>query len=587
MLQVPGNQDQEEDSVTRVSRKLSGGVDAPDIETTLKRIGDQRAKELQFSLGEGVKIDQGKASRIIRMQLKTQMEPQLVADSIDSLEENEKRGGLTEDWIRSVPPSLGKYIRENQAYASMSDAEIKSLSNLVNMTTMPRGAWALPKAARETSAREIAEEKFTHDEQLRKKFPFHSTLIPPTDSTYKEQLYQQELNDINAVESFIEGKDLIGVLERTKMRVRDNPVHIAPVVSAIVDSFNNGRLQDAVNADKRGEATKTQKRLVSDAARMEYAANRRGHSFMSSVSNVVQESVPFASELALTSGASAGVRTALQKALFVPFRAESLGVKVLAKGAELATQTALSQAARIPGTYYAEQTDDVVLDDNGNYVILKGTGSSPNIAMAKSLYKAFLSVASEQSGAAMDFLDKPIYNAMFKWWKNKSGNAKATFGMFQKDLRKGGIHGIIGENFEEEIEKIGLILAGEDYKPTSLEELAARTTAFAIPMGAHGAATSIMRPYRLDKDRNAAMSALLTGTELPKSYTENPQHLERIIIEQVKGTPYQFSYVSVPDFEKYAESVKATPEALATEVMDNPAAYQKAKEEGTKIQIPT
>jgi len=570
----------------------------PSLDAALDDIAERRAADIKYVLGEGAKIDQDRAARAIRMQLRTGMDLGFVKDALEPLEKWDKeQKGTTLDWIKGMPPALSNYIREHEYYAAMSDDELKGLNDLVSFTTMPKAAWPRPEQTRKEIATQLAsvrmERHRSNPEQLAKLAPLApgplAALPPESDAQIEGKLYDQALREVNEIEDFIAGKDQVGVFERTRMAHRENPAAVFPVLSGIYEAINSGRLLQAAQADERGEADAEQQFLLETAARLEYAAQRRGHSFLSDVSAVVQGSIPFAGELALTAwparaagvGSQVALRAAMRRALGVGLN--SAVRRGVGKGVELTAQTLLSGAARVPGAIAKEQMPDVLVGEQGGYTLIKGSGASAAKAVPTALYRAFVEVASERTGRALDFLDKPLYGAMFKWFRGKKGPS-ASFDAFRRDLRKFGVHGVLGENFDEEVAKIMNIAAGDDYEVTSLRELAARSLAFSAPMAGHAVA-SVFRPGQVDKDANKQFMELIE--KLPKILAKNPEKFEDIIREQVKGTPKQFQYVNLEDWSKFAESQKKDARALAIEVTGSPEAYDRAVQNGTDIQIPT
>lgn len=585
----------------------------PSVSEWLAQDAAEDARAAGPSFDAGGAVDPSRAARVVRLQFRTRLHPELIDRNLDEIERETRRADFDAEMFRRKSTVVADWVRENRYYASLTRDDVGKLANLEQLLTRPRALWPKPGWVVQAEAKKYAERRLAELQadvaagrvtHFRPGLKYKGGKVVPSGlpkgllpedeeidpSAHVEMWRQQRLKVLEAQERFISGDAPVGFiesLEREGVRV--------PFVSAALDAVELAEVYWAAKALEAGGATPEQRELLLDYGRVAMAEEWRGTDAFGIAGGILAGLPAFVGEFASTGGsytatkaaASKLLRGAIGKLLRGRAKAVVLGGARAIVGS--AAQTAIAASPRIVADTIRRMTPHSEIGDDLEPIIAtEGDDFLP--AFLKATATNYVEVLSERTGVAADGLLKPLKAAVAARWLGKPGRTSAALA---KMLKASGWNGVIGEVFEERVAEV-MKIPIEGYRPPTGEQLAGEVLAFLVP----GAALAAPRLAldRAPKERRKAptealktLGAILETTKLAQT---SPEALGAILDRAAKGTDLESLSITTEDWDGYWQGKKREDggaidgRAAAEELLGSAAAYDEAKARGGNLAIP-
>lgn len=620
-------------------QEVSNDFFAPNVveDFAAKSVVDE-SKVMNVHIDQGNKINPEMAARVARMQTATGFPNDVVAQNIDQIEADNKVEKFSPDfWKKS--PLTAKYIRDNSPYYSgMSDDEILSLGHTEQLLGQDPIRWRKPKAFVEREAdalsrRQFSEMKGLTDDRGELTTSARSRLnsfieieqTPEQTEQFFNQILEGNLADLQFEEDFIASDVPIGGFETLRNRFKENSAFMLPFISSGGDITRLTNLYRAALAVDEGTATDGQADMLLRYGRIAEAAERRGVSVLGLTADIAATSIPFMAELYLTAGTytagarlgEKGLRIATEKLLRGSIE-KVLKRKVVAKTAEFAVKTGgkligvaaqapLAGVTRIPTGILRDITPigftQFGEDGSVSFKVVPKSGKPFGLALRQNVYSQMTAVFTEKLGGPLGRVGKrvtakafdkfPAVKSLFSSFVKQGGKADK----FVSTLQTAGLHGILSEFAEEEVDKWLQDVGGiQKYEWPTVKELKAQGLAFGAPVLLTGG-------IRVAETRNARLRQAAANKQVLDDLSEsvlqdetilqnNPIEYKRILHDKVEGTPLESVKLPIEQFNQVFEGktkedgTPINPREVVIEIMGDANAYDEAVETGGDIEIP-
>jgi len=569
------------------------------------------------SIVEGNKIPQDRAFRISRVNLKTGWSPELIDAHLEEFEHRVFERDFDINKFVKESPTIARWIAESPTHSSMTRDEIKKMADVEKLIRRKRLSWPLPEKEINRRATAMAERWRTQQrDQAKSLFGSRPEMLEAQFGHIDQRLEEirnDALETLRDEEEFIRESGRVGFFEAVSQRADENPLFLVPFLGAGPDIQKSTELMLAAFALEDGEETQEQKDLLVRYARMAEAAERRGTNVWGATAQIMTELPATAIEFGLTAGTFSAAKLAILKGgrkgieKFLRGSVNKLLNRNLNRALRVtaATGGALAQTgiAGLPeiirGTVEGvTPPGNLTVDKDGNmsFEVFPEKGKSFGVSLSKSIVTSFTEIASERAGGTTLFklLEKGQNKVLFGWWrgKNKFARKSEAAVAFQKAVRAGGIHGVLGEMGEEEVAKLMQAVAGiQPYRLPTGKELAAQAMAFGAPAVVRGG-LGFVGPEIQTTNTNITRDIANTVKDT-KLMQEAPQHVERLVKESLRGTELGTTYIPIEAWQDYWESqrdesgVTGNPRAVAKQIMGDTKAYDVAAETGIDLAMPT
>lgn len=392
-------------------------------------------------------------------------------------------------------------------------------------------------------------------------------------------------SNLRASEAFIAGHGEVGTLENLAQLFGDDPTFPLPWFGALGRVGKAKQLWEAAQADKGGTARWAQKDLLFRTARLQEAGRLRGTTTGADITEGIIGLLPYGVEFASTSGIYSMVKGAIQA-----------GGREAAKTIiTRALQNALTNRAT---AFVAGATAQAAV--GGSFRTLAGTYERMLIHdedLTQALPKAFadqvIEYGTERAGAILGFIDKPIGRQLANWFRiTNPGGAGAGF---VKMLKEAGLHGLVGEAFEEEAGKFlrDVTGLGPAYKPPTERELITYAGIFGLPMLAGLGAGALSR-RGAESAQSKAMLLNRVSDEIAalKTNERSPAAVEDAVRSFTEGTPVENVFVPAEFWQDYWVKQKdkqgnaINPREMAARVIGSAVPYDQTLQAKADLQIP-
>ncbi len=586
-----------------------------DLADWLERGTRQRLQVLNLSRLQATQIDPDRAAKVVSLALREKLPQELVDANLEEVEANAKlRHGPPEEWWRRHP-IVARYVRSNPYYAALTEPEIQNLGRFVDeLLTMPRWAWPIPEKEIDRLASRFAER------EAPKVAKAYQAMLPPTGfgpqgellptpvdiEKIKADLKAQEAERLRAENSFVAGKDPLGLTEQIFGVAAPTVGERIPFIGDLVRAGKAVDLYRSALAVEEGRATEEDLELLRRFWRLENAAARRGTTFMGELSEIGASLIKTIPEFALTGGVyGAGKEGAKRLLLRASEKAAEGAVRKAAVGAAtraaglVAQTTAIGAARTVAGTI-ERMTPRIGFTPELEAVIAE-PGDDFLPALLKSYAIETVQVGTERLGRLLGDIAAPLKRFVASRWLLKYGTGEEVQNALARTLRAAGWHGVVPEILEERAAGFGekliegkpLIdaLAAETPKFLGGDLPARRVVAEAIAFAIPGAASALAeRAARRLEERRLNEEILRTlGEEAAKLAISKkaPEALEELARAATDQTDRAFLYAKVDEWEGYWKGAGSDPAAKAEELGVERQAYERAKATGGSIALRT
>lgn len=226
---------------------------------------DPRKQQTTAILNEGATIEPKMAARVLAASNRLGLPEPFIQENIDSVEAEEKRGGLATKDLVDTNPALAEAISKNPHYAAMALGHLGNWKKLEMLYTRHPSLWPLSEGAaseQDRFAAKILAERQWKAQGGTRNAPVASEFAPPEGY---DAASQQELEDIiyknlhaehMAEQGVIGGSGQMGALESAGNVLRENPLAPIPFLSHAIPIVKNLDLQEAMKREEaRGAAT--------------------------------------------------------------------------------------------------------------------------------------------------------------------------------------------------------------------------------------------------------------------------------------------------------------------------------------------
>ena len=267
-----------------------------------------------------------------------------------------------------------------------------------------------------------------------------------------------------------------------------------PYIGSGEEAYKIGRLVVAANRFQGGTATEEDVDLLSQYKAATEDEERRGYSIGGIVGNILVNLPAFAGELASTGGIYSAGKTAAIKGGrevlegVIKGRLKNIVLRGAGTAVGAAAQLPLAGATRIAANTAERLLEnyDISKDEAGKIqVALSGKDDGFAAALGKGTLDSYIEILSERAGGALKHIGvddavSGLKRAVFGRWMAKHPGKAGEF--LTRVSKATGWNGVLGEIFEEEVGKAARAATGlEDYRTTTLKELAAEAIAFSVP----------------------------------------------------------------------------------------------------------
>lgn len=563
----------------------------------------RREREKAAALGQALQLSARmapeRAARVLDFSARKKMDPRFVAPILDELEREFAAKDFDYPRFLRTNPHVARWVSGSEYEAALAKPDLDSLDRLIKAVSRPR--WLLPmsQARMEEEARKDA--KRMAEEPVR---ALGHAWTPKAGS--EEAFYAQALERIRKREAFIANDEPVDVWDRIAGKFQENPLFLAPFLSAIPGLERAERIYDAVRASREGRASEEQATFLFQTARVEEAARRRGTTFAADVANILADFPAFGGEFLMTGGIYSGVKQAVmrggreiaEEVLERELKA-SVGRHLAGWALGSAAQTGVAMPLRAAGTVIERMTPERQLAEGKEDVqirIVPGTGEAFGIALPKAVVVAYSEIASEHFGAIFKWAKETALGkqTLRAWTASKIGR---TAEGFARTMERAGYHGVIAEMAEEEVGKLMQAVGGvEPYRLPTGGELAREAVAFGIPGVGLALANRIGRERRRANDaldhaeEVGKLSALVQSMGMTKLA---PAKLAEVIKEAAKESEGPNKYIPAEKWltfwltQKDARGNAIDPYRKAAEVTGQAGALERALELKGDLEIPT
>jgi hypothetical protein len=605
MLTVPGNGEQDTPAPTRFR--------VPEVD------GSRDVQEnglLNATVRASREIPPEQAGRVLRMQVKTGFDRDIIARNLDDVEREAAAADFNPELFRRNSPKMAKWLSESPYHVSVAREDLKALGNLEAMfyrkddPTRPQSDKEVEAASRKVAKRRAEKQK------LGGVLSLEAIMAAHTGDTSKdhgeEGYFREEYAKRQRAEKYISGEGPTGPLEAISKRHDDNPLFYLPFIGSIHDSGNALILYQAAKAKVAGTADEEQEDLILQAARLNAAAERRGSGIIGGAAEIMAGIPAVAGEFAMTGptyrSAKVGVEAILHNALKAAVTGSTRGALAKTAGvlAGAGAQT-LAMGAGGVGEAAGRMTPALqsATDKSGELraVLDPSTADDLGPAIMKTLGSRFVETLSERAGVGMERLGGAMKKAVASRFLAKFPDEGAD-GLLRKIKDASGWHGVVGEVFEERVSEAGRALIGvEDYKPPTSEQLISEIIAFAVPGAAASVArtaTKALTPIEKAKTQQEAtiptndiLEAVVKTVQESGLLERAPEAAEKAIEVAAVDSPSEYAYADARTFNQImaekpaAEGGKIDPKALAERLGVTQKEYDLAIETGGDLKFKT
>lgn len=582
---------------------------------------------LDLSFGKGINADRGRAMRVMRAGFESGVPEDIIDRNLEMIEKKIQQSGFNAERFRTSDPDLARMYAESPNWVAITKEDRGPLNDLTKIfyrkddVRRPRTTKEIEAQANRFADRKAKAylQKMTGDFAKSLRGGGFSSL-PFDEKDARDAAYADYLKYLNAEEEFISSNDPVGLFEGIAKRYRENEAFFLPFVGGTADAVSAINIYTAAKAAESGTATEDQQDLLVRMARMEEAAQRRGTSFLGGVGGILAELPAFAGEFALTGGLYSAGKTVVLKGTreavskFVTRMASRTARKIVVGAEKMAARAVgsglqtIATPHRILGGMIERMTPDgglVSEDGNVYYHVQKGTGESFWAALPKAAFDQFVEIASERTGAAFAWADKPVAKVLFDSWAGKVPGRTAKG--FQEALKKVGFNGVLGEIGEEEVAKVMRAMGGtiglSDETSYSLpftqggttgEEFLQQLVAFGIFPAAGSALNRAEQSFAKAQAEQEIIQSIGDSVMATQSAKDFPEAIAKLTEEATAGTNLASVVIDAKTFNQHMagqvgeNGEPLDPEEVAGNLFGDAAiqGYKEAVATGSDIVIP-
>lgn len=531
---------------------------------------DQKRAQAGFILQEGAKRDPERAAKAIRLSNRFKLPEAFAEQNLDRLEEEERKGNLASEDLVNRNPVLAEAISKSPNYSAGALKHLPALKQLEMLYTKPQALWTPSESAMQAEARgaaKIMAERNWKEQggkaRTRDVFPSSETGPDPfyasSQQEMEDMLYERELEGIRGDWAFISGDGQVGFKESITETNRRNPLFMVPIASHAKKVMENASVSLSSDRVKAGQADDLDRYILNRAARLEAAANMRGKSFWGYLGEAGAAFPAMAGEFGMGGVIGRGAKTLFGLA----------GTSLTSKVAGAVLESAAGAVtAGAPGAVEVFQHN-------------KMSGDSDTAAAAKAARDAFADYLGNQLFGPWFSKATPEVQALVKTNLITAVPKEALkmVGMTAaSDLMKA-VGPDLAKNFNHT-----LVMRAIDGDPEAWKELGAQATIGGLSGAAHGLARNRSIDHATATAEAYANAALERSKLLEGVFKESPDLAAHVADTLAKAGPGGQTLVPVQAFiEHYGPEARAK----VTEMLGDPAKFDRAKEAGRDLVIPT
>lgn len=591
MLNVPG----EQDDLTPFQKRLRGAQAEP-------RLAQAPVQDtLRLASPSASKPDE--SARILRAAARLGKDRDLVAANLDEAEKIVQEKDFNPENLAKYRPVFARWLSQSPHYMAVVKPDLAKLQDLETVFYR-RDDPLRPMTEEEKEAiinrgADRAGKAAFSEAQLQglKMFKDEASAVEFSKKMARER--------VEEVERYVTAKGPAGAFEAPGSIVRN-----VPIAGSAAELMSAADLYSSIKAIENGTATERDEDEVFLFGRTYAAAEARGQSFGGRVLEGVAAIPGFAAEFGLTGGAyrsgKAGAAYALRKALGKVLKRRAVNivartVGVIAGGvAQTAAQTAFMS---FPADAIRRMTPGVSItpDEEGKLrAAIEEPGDDAATAIAKAFGSSFVENLSERSGVAVSKILGAAGKATglsavkaavaSRWLRLRPGRKVSD--LLSEVGKKTGWNGVISEVMEERVGEVGRAALGiEQYKPPTMEDIAAEALTFMVP-GTGAAGIRAIASIQRARENRAFFSSIQKVVREAGASNLSPETVEDLVGRLSENGGAEFAYVPIESWMAEWEKVKgddgntrnAKAEALALGVSES--AYNRALQAGGDLQIP-
>lgn len=557
--------------------------------------------KLRSSLWYGAQIDPKKAASILDLSGKTDFSKPFIEENLDDiLKKVQQEKLLQQEQIARERPRTASWIRDPYNAASIKE-ELDlygKMEDAIRLAGHPYLAARSDEELRQEAKDEAEErgpieqaeyERIAKGSGMRQgllgegvpeqyKGPARETL----DETKKE-IERQAYERKKAAEAFITKPGQVGFFESLTERISQNLLFAAPLAAGVVDAGRAIQIYEAAIADQSGKATKTQKALLYETARVAAAAEIRGKDVWGYLAGAL-ESLP-----AFAGGMGLAAKVVEKGGEQVAGEVVKKGLKAfLKKALDKSLSAAIKAPIAVPGQFVATAAQlatpkgSLGIDADGR-TVYKVDDASTNKPLYVAIPQAALSTWADVFSAEVVGLwqkaNPSMTQELVKQSVMKSGLKEVSqfvaMGEISKAIKSAG--GITSWDLPTPIKAI--------YDPEARKELAA-TAIVGYGLGAKGAIQNNLA-VRAKADHVVALTRQMDDlTEKLQAHGASPAVIEKIIGHQTSDTEVEHTYIDADKWDALAKTQGVDPAEKFEKVMGNAIPYNQSRVTG-RIQVGT
>lgn len=580
------------------------------------------AAAANFVINQGATRDPAKAARAIRISRRYGLPDTFAENNLDDLEAEEKKGALASEDLVNTNPRIAALAAKSPNWSATLAPNLPLLKKLEMMYQKDHSQW--PRTEQEYGPEVTTQQtaRAERDWAELQKNPYANGVDDygrPIPVLYgnKEEMANAYVKAGMArrreEENYIGGIGPITAREAFERRVNDNLFFWAGFGTDAVDIANIMSLKDALTAYNADKATPEQTAELTQWARLQKAAERRGTSFTGKLTETLMTLPAFATEVAATSGVYSATEGAIfkggGKALAEKFLKGQLS-SVLEKGftSSVLKKATASAVGAIPQGVLARGLSGVnaevqenlqksfdekqlTEDADGNVHLTPKPGRDVPISIPGATYGALVRAYSDiLSVHAAAGITKPFDAAIFQ--AVAGSGADATLTMAQDKLREMGINGFLGMMAQGEMAKGINALAGVSaYQPPSREDLAIAAISGAVPHALAGSVDFIRGKAEVRRAELHAEAFKRRGEMAAEVMKDAPDQKPEVLAALAKDGANDTTYVPIDVFKEHKFKDDAgnvlDPKEKAAQLGISEAQYHAAIASGQDLAVPS
>lgn len=585
---------------------LLGEPAAPASQTDSLLSGVEDTQKFQTAVQYGADKSPNEAARILRLKEATALPEDLIERNTDKLMRMTRRDQFDAHEFAKRSPITSEWLSESPNRTAATWDILPTLGRMEDFFTKEPHQYARPIEQLEKIARARAKKRLQegYDKPHRRLMPSGAEGA----AQFEESYYQEELAKLREQEAFISGDEPVGIVENTRMAFNENKAAALPHFNILGKADNATQLLIASQALIANTVTPEQMELLTQTARINAAAQRRGLTTPAEIAAAAASSFVFSAEFATTPGyhlvkgliEKGGVKLSAKLATKgIIDKALQLALKGAGWAAGSQAQSLVNPGRIIEGTISNVTPRGSLSEDGKSVEIDPTTGQPLGQAIKNAVVTDFANVASERTGEAVVLMGrvigKTIFSKLSPALQEQVINLAAKIPRTElsdkvgKVLEAGGFHGIGPEMIETEIGKLMEAAGGvKPYEAPSLHELGVEAAAFSIPGVVHAAARKVGEAKTRTKgftDYGNNVKKVMEADVFKDA--DGKAVLEKFLGFQAENAGRPSVLMPIEAWNQYWIDKGQDPGDAAVQIIGSREGYDEANENGTDLVIPT